>query len=398
MKICVISPGVVHAVPRTIAIACQFDEVHFIDMTGKADHKTLESHGIVYHGPESAGNSLIKSRQLRDLIQKIDPEAIVCHYASGDHFFSVIANGRCPVAAIAMGHDVLYDEGDSVVSAFTRFLTRMALRRAHYISAKSRILAQRLESYGVRCPIDVNYWGADLNRYHPANQLESRRKLGLDEGRPIILSPRAIEPRLNIHLIIEAFHEVLTRYQDALLVILGRSSPDYKNQIEQTIKRLGLTKHVRILGEVSQDTLPLYYQASDVMVSMASSEGFPNSLLEVMACKVPVVVGKIVHIEELLENGKNTWVCDIESNAIAATILDVLNDESKRRRISDAAYMTVTEHADIKKSGMTFSDNLKQASANYNLSLGANIILFRLLYGIYRIQRKIMTGLKANYV
>jgi glycosyltransferase involved in cell wall biosynthesis len=397
MKICVISPGVVHAVPRTVAIADQFDEVHFVDIVGNADRDALQLHGIVYHGPEGAGK-LIKSRQLGKLIKKIQPEVIICHYASGDHVFRATAHGLCPVAVIAMGNDVLYDEGDSYVSAFKRLLTRMALRRSLCISAKSEFLAKRIKSYGVKSPVDVNYWGADLARYYPGERVEARRKLRLDNNKTIILSPRAIEPRLNIHMIVEAFVSVLIKHPNALLIILGRPNPDYKNKIEEIIKRLNVASSVCVLDEVSQDVLPQYYQASDVVVSMGHSEGFPNTLLEVMACKVPIVVGRIAQVEELLEHDKNAWICEKEPRAIAEAILNVLDDQNKSQRISNAAYTTAREYADIKMNGVKFSNNLKRYCITYKRRPWMEIILFRMLYGVYCIQRKIITVSQVEYV
>jgi glycosyltransferase involved in cell wall biosynthesis len=189
---------------------------------------------------------------------------------------------------------------------------------------------------------------------------------------------------------VEAFPAVLMKRPNALLVILGRSSPGYKNQIEETIKRLNLACNVYVLDEVSQDVLPRYYQASDVVVSMGHSEGFPNTLLEVMACKVPIVVGRIAQIEELLEDDKNAWICEKQPQAIAAAILDVLDDQNKRQRVSNAAYATVKEYADIKKNGIKFSNDMKRYCATYNHSSWIKIILFKILYAIYRVQRKII--------
>ncbi|MHB8549307.1 MAG: glycosyltransferase, partial [Thermoplasmataceae archaeon] len=170
-------------------MAGQFDETHFIDVAGRADRRILESHGILYHGPGPGDGKIIRSRGLLTLLRQLEPEAIICHYASGDHFFIAIAYGGCPVGSIAMGNDVLYAEGDSFVPAFTKLLTRMGLRQSHYVVAKSAFLAKRIRSYGVRSPVEVNYWGADLTRYRPGEQVEARRALRLAESGVIILSP-----------------------------------------------------------------------------------------------------------------------------------------------------------------------------------------------------------------
>lgn len=393
MKICVISPGVVHAIPRTAAIASQFDEIHFIDTSGKTDTAKLASLGVICHSEKADGAPIKNGADLLRLLTNINPDIIVCHYASGDHFFNAISYGKCPVAAIAMGSDVFYDKGDSVVSLFTRLLIRMALRRSFYISAKSELLSKRIRSYGVSAPIDVNYWGCDLDKFSPKNKSEAKSKLGFAEGTTVILSPRAIAPNYNIHLIVEAFYTVLKLHDHIKFVILGRSTPHYKKMIEETVERLNLKDHALFLDEVSEENLLLYYQASDVVISMAQSEGFPNTALEVMACKVPLVIGSIPQIDELLENNRNAWICEKNPEAIANTVIAVLDDEKKRLRIAEAAYATTIQYADIKKNGITFSAKLKKVNADYSpkrLHWLSNII-FNLVFNIYRIQRKTLS-------
>ena len=63
--------------------------------------------------------------------------------------------------------------------------------------------------------------------------------------------------------------------------------------------------------------LPAYYRASDMVLSMARSEGFPNTVIEVMACKIPVIIGWLEQVGVLLENGHNSIICDISANDIA---------------------------------------------------------------------------------
>ncbi len=386
MRICVISPGVVHATPRTIALADQFEEVHFIDIIGNADRAALESCGAIYHGPAGADEELIKGRRLSALLKEIQPEAIICHYASGMHYFRSISFGRSLVAVIAMGSDVLYEQGSTRVSAVERLLIRMALRRSNYVSAKSVFLAERIKKYGGALHIDVNYWGADMCSYHPGDRVAARHKLSLDENCTIILSPRALQPLYNVHLIVEAFHAVLSRHKSACLVLLGRESHEYRIKVEETINRLNINDKVSIIGDVSQNVLPLYYQASDVVVSMARTEGFPNTVLEVMACNVPVVVGRISQVEELLAHNKNAWLCEIEPKTIAAALLDVLGDQDNKQRIAYCAYETAREHADIKKNALRFSEHLKQVAAKYRRPSTAKIILFRILYFSYQLK------------
>jgi len=355
MKLCVITPGVVHAIPRTKAIAPYFDEIHFIDMCGSEDNMFDELDNVIVHLPFSNGEKTRGGLTLLELLRDIKPDGIVCHFASGIHLFISLLYGECPVAAIGMGQDVLYDKGDSYIPPILRLLIRMAIRRTEFVSAKSIFLAKRIEHYGYKKRLDVNYWGANLSAFTKMDKVDSRRQLGLPEGVPVILSPRAVEPRLNIDLIIESIVEITKHHPDAVLVVLGRFSEEYRNKIECLITDKHLTSSVRLIYEVGQDLLPLYYSASDVVVSMASSEGFPNTLLEVMACEVPIVAGRIPQIEELLIDSESAKLCTIEADEIATAVVDILSNPERYRLVAAQAKTIVEAQGEIMSNGKRFS-------------------------------------------
>ena len=141
-----------HAVPRTVAMAPYLARpTRCISWTRSAPRTARRSAraGVHYHLPAEGGASRIASINLQRLLARLAPDVIVCHYGSGDHFFNAIAYGRCPVAVIAMGNDVLYDDGDTRVSPLRGLLTRMGLRRAAYVSAKSKFIAEAATPAGV---------------------------------------------------------------------------------------------------------------------------------------------------------------------------------------------------------------------------------------------------------
>ncbi len=379
-----ISPGVVHAVPRTVAMAPFVEEVDFVDFTGTADRAPLTRAGVRYHTPSEGGTSRIRSLNLRRLLARLAPDVIVCHYGSGDHFFNAIAYGRCPVAVIAMGNDVLYEDGDTRVSPLRGLLTRMGLRRAAFISAKSRFLAEALRGLGVRARTEINYWGADLKRFSPGDAAAARRTLGLPAGVPIVLSPRAIEPRLNVHLVVEAFAEVVKHRPEAELVILGRSMPQYRAEVAAAVAHLALAGRVRVLGEVGQEALPDWYRASDVVVSVASVEGFPNTVLEAMACAVPVLVGDIPQVRELLTDGVNARISTVEASAIARGIEEVLADRQRALAIAEKGRKTALEWGDIDTNGRRFAEAMRHVvESGGDVSGAPPLPLFRAVLGSY---------------
>ena len=94
----------------------------------------------------------------------------------------------------------------------------------------------------------------------------------------------------------------MTRMTDIELLLIG-AGPD-ERKLKALAAELGVHTRVRFLGARPQSELASFYGAADALVLASSSEGWPNVLLESMACGTPVVatnvcgVGEIVSVPE----------------------------------------------------------------------------------------------------
>jgi glycosyltransferase involved in cell wall biosynthesis len=382
MRICVINSGVVHAVARTMAFARYFDEVHYVDIGGGGGLDILKKHKIIYHYLDPSTIPCPFVPHLLKLLKSILPDGIVCHYASGNKFIASVLYGRCPVAVIAMGSDVFYDEGDTHLSPLRALLMRMAFRQAAYISAKSELMAARLDKYGVKSPVRINYWGLNLSRVERKDKVTSRIKLGLNVEYPVILSPRAVEPLYNIHLIVKAFKQVRVAVPKACLVILGRANNEYKSTIVSLVHNEQLEQNAIFDCEVSQDKLFDYYAAADVVISMARTDGFSNTILEVLAHERPMVIGDIPHVRELLTDGVHAVLCKIAVEDIARALVDVLKNPPKYGQMVAHGRQLVENVGDLGVNGKTFADDFVKVIAEYKKRkrLGVDRILLIILF------------------
>lgn len=135
--------------------------------------------------------------------------------------------------------------------------------------------------------------GVDLVQFHPGERKMTREKLGL--SRTTLLSVGHLIERKGHHLVIECLKDL----PDCDLLIAGAG--EERRALEQLVGRLQLEDRVTFLGQVPHDALQQIYAAADVLVLASSREGWPNVLLEAMACGTPVVATDVWGSGEVIQ-------------------------------------------------------------------------------------------------
>lgn len=206
---------------------------------------------------------------------------------------------------------------------------RWALRRVDFGIALSSDIASAMRAAGLPSDrIEVIANGVDLRHFRPLDRDACRRELGLETGRPIVLS---VGDRLELkgfHLLIEALPAVLADHPRTQLVVVGgpgRHGRDYTREIQDTIARLRLEDHVRLVGPRPHHELPKWYSAADVFALLSSREGSPNVLLEALACGTPAIGTPLPGIrDELRDSRLGVIVAERTAGAAADALKTVL--------------------------------------------------------------------------
>ncbi|MBN1995511.1 MAG: glycosyltransferase family 4 protein [Anaerolineae bacterium] len=95
-----------------------------------------------------------------------------------------------------------------------------------------------------------------------------------------------------------------------------------------------LTKHVHFLGWVDREAIVTRYRQADVFVTATTWEGMPNTVLEAMACGLPIVATRASGLGELVREGVNGYLVDINDPAVLAERLaDLVDNPYERQRM-----------------------------------------------------------------
>jgi glycosyltransferase involved in cell wall biosynthesis len=172
--------------------------------------------------------------------------------------------------------------------------------------------------------IDVTAWRPD-----PEARSAVRAELGVAENALLVGFVARVDPQKRHDLLLRAF----ARCGDAHLVLVGRGTDAAEGELAKLIRTLGIGKRVLRLGE--RKDVRRITAALDVACCASYYEGFPNSLLEGMACGVSCVASDVGGVKDVLGDA-GIVVTDDTAEAFAQALGDVLRDGGRRAALAAA--------------------------------------------------------------
>lgn len=173
-------------------------------------------------------------------------------------------------------------------------------------------------------PVNDNFFVADRSEYPQS---------------PIITSVlSSFDKRKNCETLLRAFKLVRNIAPTAKLILIGSryyvGSPDL-----QPFADMGLLEGVDLKGQLSHTQIKDIFLESTMLVHPAIEETFGNTLIEAMACKLPIVGGKDSGaVPYVLNYGECGHLCNVlSSNELCDCIIDLF-DSGKAKDMGEKGY------------------------------------------------------------
>ena len=185
---------------------------------------------------------------------------------------------------------------------------RWMLERADRVIAVSAYLRREAEKLGIPADrVRVIRNGVDADRFGPMDRAEARRLCGLPVDRPVLLTVGGLESHKGQHTVVDALPALLRHQPDLVYAMVGgsRVGDPFAEELEATVARLGLSDHVRFVGPRPHAELRQWFGAADLFVLLTKSEGWPNVVLESLACGTPVVATRVGGVPEIVREGQD---------------------------------------------------------------------------------------------
>jgi len=170
---------------------------------------------------------------------------------------------------------------------------------------------------------EVVHWGVDTKLFTPAPRAPERPTRLLYVGQVV--------PHKGVHTAVEALARVRARpgLGDVTLDVVGGSvNPAYRDEVAALARRLGVDEAVRFRGGVDRQALPAVYRDHHLLIFPSIwEEPFGLTLLEAMACGLPVVATATGGSAEFVHHGVNALTYPAgDADACAARVAALLED------------------------------------------------------------------------
>lgn len=198
-----------------------------------------------------------------------------------------------------------------------------------------------IQNGGCGRKIRVIYNGINFDRFQKQGDLTLiREKYAIPADARIVGIVARLHPMKNHKCFLDAIKIVKQTIPSVYGLIIGDGQE--RKQLEKYAATVGLQNNVQFLGSVTQD-IGLIYQLMEAFVLTSSyGESFPNVVCEAMSASIPVIASNISAIPEIIQDGKNGYLCrNGNATQFADRILQLLSNEIIRQKFIDNGLATV---------------------------------------------------------
>ena len=315
----------------------------------------VEWSGVKIHYFPVQNISLLLSRQFRKFILNNCTKFNIIHIHGLYRFpptYAAYVARKQGVPYIIMPHGsldpYLYKRSTRGSVFLKRFYERMFdlpnLNHASALHFTAEEERKRVSFLGLKSPSFVIPNGLDWKHYEKLPERDGfRAKFGLKEE-PVVLFLGRLHFKKGLDLLVQAFDQVHKQYPEAKLVIVGPDNDNYGVQVRLWVHERGLDQSVLFVGHLDATDVIQAYVDADVFVLPSYTENFGMTVVEAMACKLPVVISDQVNIHNEVAESGGGLVTHCDAQEVATAVLELLDDADRRRFMGQQGRAMVKAH------------------------------------------------------
>src|ERR1051326_742451 len=261
---------------------------------------------------------------------------------AGSHILALLRELRMPI--VTTFHTILETPDPDQrrvlkeVAALSDRLVVMSERGANFLHEVYGVLPEKIDVIPHGIP-DVPFVDPSFNK-----------DLFGVEGKLVLLSFGLLSPNKGIETVIEALPSIVERYPNLVYIVLGVTHPHviqqkgetYRLSLEWLAQEKGVEGHVIFYNQfVSIDELVQFIGAADIYITpyLNATQIVSGTLAYTLGAGKAVISTPYWYAEEMLAEGRGALVPFRDPEAMAAQVVDLLDNETKRHAMRKRAYL-----------------------------------------------------------
>lgn len=275
-------------------------------------------------------NGLVAGMSLLNRIAEYAPDILIGYwtYPEGAGAEYVARKLGKPVVIGALGTDINDRHG------INAWLTRRTLRAADRIVFVSQAMTRHaIDTFGIsptRCATVVN--GINTTVFHPQDRVRCREALGLPPQAPVVIYVGRLIEAKGLRELVASVTKMRQTHPDLRAILIGEGP--YLGTLKELIAASGQQDRITLAGGQLPEKVAQYINAADLLTLPSWSEGYPNVLVEALACGCPVVATDVGGIPEIVTPDNGRLVPPRDADALADALAQTLKQAWDRPAIS----------------------------------------------------------------
>jgi glycosyltransferase involved in cell wall biosynthesis len=277
-------------------------------------------------------NGWMASRALLPAVQEFAPDIVLAYwvYPDGEAAVRVADALGVPCVVGALGSDI------HVRSGISERLTRNVIARCDVLLTVSDAMRRyAIDRFGAR-PDRVHTItnGFNTSVFRPIERSDARAAIGVSNSAELIVYVGRLVVAKGLVELVNAFDQVASLRKNAQLVMIGDGQ--MRERLETIVAATRHRERISILGSVSHDLVARWICASNLLTLPSWSEGYPNVIVEALACGRPVVATHVGGIPEIVSPDNGILIEPKDVKALENALSEAL------QRTWDAAAIAAT--------------------------------------------------------
>lgn len=265
-------------------------------------------------------NSVVASRQLTPRVRRFSPDLVLAYWVYPDGHAALRTARRLGVPCVvgARGSDI------HVRSGINAYMTRRTIAGVDGLLTVSKAMrAAAIRQFGAsveRTHTISNGFNTEI--FRPLDRAAMRSKLGIEQDtRLVIYVGRLVESK-GLRELVEAHARLVLREPKLRLALIGDGV--MREQLGALISARGLNASVLLAGGREPDQVAEWIAAADLLTLPSWSEGYPNVVVEAIACGRPVVATDVGGTREIIDSSNGILIPARDVDALEIALDDAL--------------------------------------------------------------------------